>query len=183
MMIFKTMIKSQIKFLFQRIQYISDYRNLPLLDQNPIEKIKMLNLKNTMMQEYSIKDKGDLEDPESKFKKAVEDYVIQITKDYFRTTQKNKLNLESNLKDHGLDSLDCIELIIQVEDDLGYVIDAEKLSQFTKPKHFVNYILQIEAYKREFHYLPEECFHPLSGETKTSPFNNSFKHTQQNQKE
>lgn len=47
-----------------------------------------------------------------------------------------------------------MELVIQVEDDLGYIIDAENLNRFNKPKHFVNYIVQLEAYKREFHRLP-----------------------------
>ncbi len=41
-----------------------------------------------------------------------------------------------------------------MEDDLGYIIDAENLNRFDKPKHFVNYIVQLEAYKREFHRLP-----------------------------
>ena len=48
--------------------------------------------------------------------------------------------MESKFEDHGLDSLDAIELIIQLEDELGYVIDAENLNKFTKPKHFVNFI-------------------------------------------
>ena len=51
--------------------------------------------------------------------------------------KKAKLNLDSKYKDHGLDSFDLIELIIQVEDDLGYMIDAENLEKFQKPKHFV----------------------------------------------
>ena len=48
-------------------------------------------------------------------------------KNYFRTTKKAKVSLESEFTDHGLDSLDAIELIIQIEDELGYVIDAENL--------------------------------------------------------
>ena len=81
-------------------------------------------------------------------------YVLQISRDYFRTTKKAKLSLDSTYRDHGLDSLDVIELVIQVEDDLGYVIDAENLEKFQKPKHFVNYIKQIESYKKEFGKLP-----------------------------
>ena len=70
--------------------------------------------------------------------------------------KKAKLNLDSKYKDHGLDSFDLIELIIQVEDDLGYMIDAENLEKFQKPKHFVNFIKQIEAYKTEFGKLPHQ---------------------------
>lgn len=77
-------------------------------------------------------------------------------RNYFRTTKKAKLTLESTFKDHGLDSLDSIELVIQIEDELGYIIDAENLGKFTKPKHFVNFITQMEAYKTEFHRLPHE---------------------------
>ena len=50
-------------------------------------------------------------------------------------------------------------MVIQVEDELGYVIDAENLEKFKKPKHFVNFITQLEAYKSEFHRLPTENVH------------------------
>ena len=43
-----------------------------------------------------------------------------------------------------------------MEDELGYVIDAEKLELFSKPKHFVNFITQMEAYKAEHSKLPHE---------------------------
>ncbi len=86
----------------------------------------------------------------------ISEYVLKISREYFRTTKKATLDLESTYKSHGLDSLDVIELIIQVEDDLGYVIDAENLEKFQKPKHFVNFIKQIEAYKEEFGKLPHE---------------------------
>lgn len=36
----------------------------------------------------------------------IKSYVMQVLKNYFRTTNKNGLTLESNLIDHGLDSLD-----------------------------------------------------------------------------
>ena len=94
-----------------------------------------------------------------KDKDQIEKYVISIVKNYFRTTKKAKVGLESLLTDHGLDSLDQIELVIQIEDELGYVIDAENLGKFTKPKHFVNFITQMEAYKHEFHKLPHEGIH------------------------
>jgi acyl carrier protein len=61
-----------------------------------------------------------------------------MVKNYFRTTKKASVALECDLADHGLDSLDTIELVIQVEDELGYLIDAEKLELFIKPMHFVN---------------------------------------------
>ena len=86
----------------------------------------------------------------------IQKYVLSIVKNYFRTTKKAKVTLDSEFTEHGLDSLDVIELIIQVEDELGYVIDAENLNKFKKPKHFVNFIAQLEAYKAEFHKLPHE---------------------------
>ena len=89
----------------------------------------------------------------------IEKYVISIVKSYFRTTRKAMVALDSDFKEHGLDSLDVVELIIQVEDELGYVIDAENLNRFKKPKHFVNFITQLEAYKNEFHKLPHENNH------------------------
>lgn len=41
------------------------------------------------------------------------------------------------------------------------MIDAENLGKFTKPKHFVNFITHMEAYKTEFHKLPH---HDVSAE-------------------
>ena len=86
----------------------------------------------------------------------IEDYVLSITKDYFRTTKKASVTLDSLFVDHGLDSLDCIELVIRVEDELGYMIDAENLEKFKKPRHFLNFIKHMEAYKEEFNKLPTD---------------------------
>ena len=94
-----------------------------------------------------------------KDKDQIENYVLSVVRNYFRTTKKQKVALESDLTEHGLDSLDAIELVIQIEDELGYVIDAENLGKFKKPKHFVNFITQMEAYKSEFHKLPHEGIH------------------------
>ena len=86
----------------------------------------------------------------------IEYYVLSVVRNYFRTTKKASVKLDSNFSDHGLDSLDTIEMVIQIEDELGYLIDAEKLELFKKPKHFVNFIAQMEAYKTEHHRLPHE---------------------------
>lgn len=39
-------------------------------------------------------------------------YVLSIVKNYFRTTKKAKVALDTPFRDHGLDSLDIIELVI-----------------------------------------------------------------------
>jgi acyl carrier protein len=85
----------------------------------------------------------------------IENYVLNVIKGYFRTTYKDGLSLDSNLAEHGLDSLDAVELCMVLEDELGYIIEAEVMPKFYKPKHFVNYIKHMEAYKREFHFLPQ----------------------------
>ena len=86
----------------------------------------------------------------------IESYVLSIVRDYFRTTKKASVTLDSKFGDHGLDSLDAIEFVIRIEDELGYVIDAENLEKFKKPRHFVNFIKHLEAYKTEFNKLPHE---------------------------
>jgi acyl carrier protein len=53
------------------------------------------------------------------------------------------------LADHGLDSLDQIEIAMQIEEDLGYLISAETLPVLRDVRHFVNYINQVEAFKKE----------------------------------
>ena len=39
------------------------------------------------------------------------------------------------------------------------MIDAENLGKFRKPKHFVNFIQHLEAYKAEFNKLPHQGIH------------------------
>ena len=86
----------------------------------------------------------------------IEKYVLSLVRDYFRTTQKASVTMDSTFADHGLDSLDAIEFVIRIEDELGYLIDAENLEKFKKPRHFFNFINQMEAYKTEFNRLPHE---------------------------
>ena len=86
----------------------------------------------------------------------IEQYVLSIVKDYFLCTKKASVTLDCMLSDHGLDSLDAIELVIKIEDELGYVIDAENLEKFKKPIHYVNFIKHMEAYKEEHSKLPHE---------------------------
>ena len=86
----------------------------------------------------------------------IDNYVVSLVRDYFLTTKKAEVSLDSSFADHGLDSLDVVELIIKVEDELGYVIDAENLEKFKKPRHFVNFIRHMEAYKEEHSRLPHE---------------------------
>merc|ERR1712195_426672 len=77
----------------------------------------------------------------------IESYVLSMVRDYFLCTKKASVSL---------DSLDAIELVIKVEDELGYVIDAENLEKFKKPVHYVNFIKHMEAYKEEHTRLPHE---------------------------
>ena len=42
----------------------------------------------------------------------IQKYVVSLVKNYFRTTKKAKVGLESTFAEHGLDSLDVIELVI-----------------------------------------------------------------------
>jgi len=51
----------------------------------------------------------------------IEDYIMGVIKGYFRTTYKDGLKLTSNLSDHGLDSLDAIEIAMVMEDELGNI--------------------------------------------------------------
>jgi acyl carrier protein len=79
----------------------------------------------------------------------IEAYVLKTLRNYFRTTNKLGLTPESRLSDHGLDSLDSIELAMQLEEDLGYTISAETLPVLNKVKHFINYIKHVEQFKHE----------------------------------
>ena len=42
----------------------------------------------------------------------IQDYVLSLVRSYFRTTKKASVELDCLFTDHGLDSLDVIELVI-----------------------------------------------------------------------
>ena len=50
------------------------------------------------------------------------------------------MNKNSILKEHGIDSLDSVEIAMKIEEELGYTIPAENLTLFTKVNHYINYI-------------------------------------------
>lgn len=85
----------------------------------------------------------------------IEAYAIQVIKNYYRTTEKEgnfdnilDLTIESKLSDHGLDSLDSIEIALVVEKDLGYEISSHTLPTLNTVKHFAIYIEHVENLKR-----------------------------------
>ena len=84
----------------------------------------------------------------------IEKYVLNLVRNYFRTCNKGSLTAHSILEDHGLDYFDAVELVVRIEDELGYVIPAETLLCFKSVKHFINYIRQTEDFKLEFNKEP-----------------------------
>ena len=73
--------------------------------------------------------------------------MINLVRDYFRTTNKSAVSMDSTLAEHGLDSLDSIELSMRIEEDLGYVISAETLPVLNSVRHYVTYIEHVEHFK------------------------------------
>lgn len=86
----------------------------------------------------------------------IKKYAINLVKGYYRATNKDAITENSVLSDHGLDSLDSIELCVQLEDELGYIIEAETMPKISKVKHIIHFIKHIEAYKNEHKILPQE---------------------------
>lgn len=84
----------------------------------------------------------------------IEKYVLNLINNYFRTTNKTQLTANSLLSDHGLDHLDSVELVVRIEDELGYIIPGEALLCFTSVKSYINYIKQTEDFKLEFNKEP-----------------------------
>merc|ERR1712151_303946 len=84
----------------------------------------------------------------------IEGYVVNLWRDYYRSTHKAAVALESTLEHHGLDSLDSIEIAMRIEEDLGMQISAETLPVLQKVKHFVNYINQVQSFQAEHNQIP-----------------------------
>lgn len=89
----------------------------------------------------------------------IEKYVLNLLSSYYRTTNRDTLSSVSSLEEHGLDSLDALELCCQIEDELGYIIEAEVMPKFSKVKHFINFIKHMEGYKTEHKILPQQKAH------------------------
>ena len=85
----------------------------------------------------------------------IEKYAVNLVRGYFRTTNKDAVTKDSLFEEHGLDSVDSLELCVQLEDELGYVIEAETMPKFKKVEHFINFIKHMEAYKKEHKVLPQ----------------------------
>ena len=168
MLLYKQLLKSQLPSLKQKsiitslnkinnFNFSKSAEKLPVMDSGASQK-------SSKGSETSIQPWVEMENHIMRTRNElvlsdhdrIEKYVLSVVRGYFRTTYKDGISLNSNLKDHGLDSLDSIELGMILEDELGYIIEAEVLPKFSKPKHFVNYIKQMEAYKAEFHMLPQE---------------------------
>ena len=87
-------------------------------------------------------------------RQSIEEYVFKTIRDYFRTTHGNGLTLNSDLHEHGLDSLDLVEIAMTIEADLGYQIASENLPAFTRPAHYINFIEQVENFKEVYGKAP-----------------------------
>jgi acyl carrier protein len=70
----------------------------------------------------------------------IETYVLRLFKDYFRTANVIKLSLRSSFQDHGLDSLDGLELVTKVEDQLGIQASDDTLRTLNSVAAFMKFI-------------------------------------------
>lgn len=86
----------------------------------------------------------------------INNYAINLVKGYFRSTNKDNITAESKFEDHGLDSVDSLELCVQLEDELGYIIEAETMPKIKSVRHIINYIKHMEAYKQQYKVLPQD---------------------------
>lgn len=119
---FSKCIKFQKFFINPSMKYFADQaQKMQVLDA---KNIKKTDLKSETVQ---IQPWVDVENRLEKLRgelvlsqqDQIEKYVLSVIKGYFRTTYKEGLNVESNLADHGLDSLDAVELSMILEDELG----------------------------------------------------------------
>lgn len=82
---------------------------------------------------------------EAKFnKQQIEDKVLSILRNFDRVKEnpaKPQVTMESHLaKDLGLDSLDHVEIIVQLEDAFGYEIPDSEYEKLYTPNEIVKYI-------------------------------------------
>ena len=109
-------------FFSSSLKFFSDQsQKMPVLDAKNINKT---GLKSDTAQ---IQPWVDIENRLEKLRgelvlsqqDQIEKYIISVVKGYFRTTYKEGVSVESNFEDHGLDSLDAVEIAMILEDELG----------------------------------------------------------------
>lgn len=72
-------------------------------------------------------------------KNNLEDQIIKVIIDQLRLEQASQINLQTNLQDLGLDSLDQVELVIKLEDLFRQEINDQAASNFVQVGDIVNY--------------------------------------------
>lgn len=130
-------------FKFQRLfnptlKYFAEQaQKMPVLDANNIKKG---DLRSDTVQ---IQPWVDIENRLEKLRgelvlseqDQIEKYVLSVIKSYFRTTYKEGLTVESKLLDHGLDSLDTVEISMILEDELGIYLLKISLINLTRVRY------------------------------------------------
>jgi len=116
------------KFAFSKLLIRNITRNFATAtDKMPVMDGKPSHDSSTNSSTGSVQPWVDIENRLSKLRgelvlsehDKIENYVLGVIKGYFRTTYKDGIHLDSNLSEHGLDSLDAIELAMVLEDELG----------------------------------------------------------------
>ncbi len=72
-------------------------------------------------------------------KNNLEDQIIKVIIDQLRLEQTSQINLQTNLQDLGLDSLDQVELVIKLEDLFRQEINDQAASNFVQVGDIVSY--------------------------------------------
>jgi hypothetical protein len=101
-----------------KFNFSTQAQNLPTLEGRPIDVksgasekgiqpwVEVENRLSKLRGELVLADHG-----------KIEEYVLGVFKGYFRTTFRNGLSVESEISEHGLDSLDAIEIGMILEDE------------------------------------------------------------------
>ncbi len=124
-MLFNSFLKRSLairSLAFKSLRFFSSpSNNMPVLDSKVSSK-NVTSSNQTSVQSWSdIQNRLERQNGELVLASTdqIEKYVIGLIRGYFRTSYKDGVTLESNLADHGLDSLDAIEISMLLEDELG----------------------------------------------------------------
>lgn len=78
---------------------------------------------------------------------AVDLYVVELFKSYFRTINQTLLTIHSHYRELGLDEMDKLELVIRLENDLGQPVPQREYERLATLKTFTHYIMKTTNYK------------------------------------
>lgn len=124
------------------------------VEENPFEDIKKSYILTSPVAENEMYTSFNAKRPQPIDHQEFHDRVMKVIKAYDKI-DASKVNITSHFfQDLGLDSLDHIEIIMELEDEFGFEIPDDEAEKLFTPGHIIKYVINLEIEKKPT--IPED---------------------------